>query len=161
MKHKFGKYILKTYSQSELEKYFQSCFSGIWITQINCAEKSIVEAPGGCNQYYFGKEGIIKTFNFEGVQYLAGQNYKMCIRSEAGACYVAFEAETNHFMLQVRAQFCTKDAHIESVHVKSVRAKSVRVKSVCLKSVHAKRMRVKSMLTLLTVPNKNRLCVIT
>ena len=75
--------------------------TGIWITQINCAEKSIVEAPGGCNQYYFGTEGIIKTFNFEGVQYLAGQNYKMCIRSEAGACYVAFEAETNHFMLQV------------------------------------------------------------
>ena len=74
---------------------------GIWITQINCAEKSVVEAPGGCNQYYFGKEGIIKTFNFEGVQYLAGQDYKMCIRSEAGACYVAFEAEINHFMLQV------------------------------------------------------------
>ena len=74
---------------------------GIWITQINCAEKSIVEAPGGCNQYYFGKEGIIKTFNFEGIQYLAGQDYKMCIRSEAGACYVAFEADINHFMLQV------------------------------------------------------------
>ena len=61
-----------------------------------------MEAPGGCSQYYFGKEGIIKTFNFEGVQYLAGQNYKMCIRSEAGACYVALEAEINHFMLQVR-----------------------------------------------------------
>ena len=80
--------------------------TGIWITQINCAEKSIVEAPGGCNQFYFGKEGIIKTFNFEGVQYLAGQNYKMCIRSEAGACYVAFEAETNHFMLQVLCFTC-------------------------------------------------------
>ena len=53
---------------------------GIWITQINCRGNSIVEAPGGCAQYYFGQDGVIKTFNFEGVQYLSGQNYKMCIR---------------------------------------------------------------------------------
>lgn len=74
---------------------------GIWLTQINCRENSIVQAPGGCTQYYFGKDGLIKTFNFEGVQYLAGQNYKMCIRAEQGACFVGFQAEVNHFMLQV------------------------------------------------------------
>ena len=38
---------------------------------------------------------------FEGVQYLAGQNYKMCIRAEQGACFVGFQADPNHFMLQV------------------------------------------------------------
>ncbi len=74
---------------------------GIWITQINCRELSVVQAPGGCTQYYFGRNGLIKTFNFEGVQYLAGQNYKICIRAEPGACFVGFEAEPNHFMLQV------------------------------------------------------------
>ena len=74
---------------------------GMWITQIDCTENSIVQAPGGCNQYYFGKEGIIKTFNFEGVQYLAGQNYKMCIRANQDSCFVRYFADTNHFMLQV------------------------------------------------------------
>ena len=73
----------------------------MWITQIDCTENSIVQAPGGCNQYYFGKEGIIKTFNFEGVQYLAGQNYKMCIRANQDSCFVRYFADTNHFMLQV------------------------------------------------------------
>ena len=73
----------------------------MWITQIDCTENSIVQAPGGCNQYYFGREGIIKTFNFEGVQYLANQNYKMCIRANQDSCFVRYFADTNHFMLQV------------------------------------------------------------
>ena len=38
-------------------------------------------APGGCTQLHFGLEGIIKSFNFEGVQYLNNQNYHSCIRS--------------------------------------------------------------------------------
>ena len=73
---------------------------GIWITQIDCKENSGIEAPGGCSQYHFGNEGVIKTFNFEGVQYLADQNYKICIRSEPGACFIGYAADTNHFMLQ-------------------------------------------------------------
>ena len=76
-------------------------FPGVWITQINCRDQSIVEAPSGCTQYHFGQNGLIKTFNFEGVQYLAGQNYKMCIRAEQGACFVGFQADPNHFMLRV------------------------------------------------------------
>jgi len=74
---------------------------GMWLTQINCKESSAVKAPGGCTQYHFGNEGVLKSFNFEGVQYLAAQNYKMCIRSEAGACYIGYAADTNHFMLQL------------------------------------------------------------
>ena len=80
-------------------------FEGMWITQINCHDVSVVQAPGGCDQYYFGKEGIIKTFNFEGVQYLGGLNYKMCIRAEQGACFTSFQADTNHFMLQVKSPY--------------------------------------------------------
>ena len=44
---------------------------------------------------------MVKSFNFEGVQYLAAQNYKICIRSESGACYIGYAADTNHFMLQL------------------------------------------------------------
>lgn len=60
-----------------------------------------MEAPGGCTQYHFGKEGILKSFNFEGIQYLGNQNYKICIGSVTGACYLKVEADLNHFMLQV------------------------------------------------------------
>ena len=74
---------------------------GLWLTQISCKEAPMVLAPGGCSQYHFGNEGVIKTFNFEGVQYLADQNYKICVRSEQGACFIGYAADTNHFMLQV------------------------------------------------------------
>ena len=73
---------------------------GLWITQIDCFDGSSVMAPGGCTQFHFGMEGIIKSFNFEGVQYLNNQNYKSCIRSERGACFVEFQADANHFMLE-------------------------------------------------------------
>ena len=79
--------------------------TGIWITQIDCTENSGIQAPGGCTQYHFGNDGVVKSFNFEGVQYLADQNYKMCIRSEPGACFIGFAADTNHFMLQVSIHF--------------------------------------------------------
>ena len=74
---------------------------GLWLTQISCKEAPMVQAPGGCSQYHFGNEGVIKTFNFEGVQYLADQNYKICVRSEQGACFIGYAADTNHFMLQI------------------------------------------------------------
>ena len=51
--------------------------------QIDCYDGSSVMAPGGCTQLHFGLEGIIKSFNFEGVQYLNNQNYHSCIRSAA------------------------------------------------------------------------------
>lgn len=73
---------------------------GLWITQIDCFDGSSVMAPGGCTQFHFGMEGIIKSFNFEGVQYLNNQNYKSCIRSERGSCFVEFQADANHFMLE-------------------------------------------------------------
>ena len=75
---------------------------GIWITQINCNEASgNIEAPGGCTQYHFGDEGVIKSFNFEGVQYIGNQNYKICIRAAPRACFIGVYADPNHFMLQV------------------------------------------------------------
>ena len=40
---------------------------GLWITQVNCYDGSSIKAPGGCTQYHFGSEGVIKSFNFEGI----------------------------------------------------------------------------------------------
>ena len=47
-----------------------------------------MKAPAGCTQFHFGQAGIVKSFNFEGVQYLNNQNYRICIRSErqVGSC---------------------------------------------------------------------------
>ena len=39
---------------------------GLWITQVDCFDGSSIMAPGGCTQFHFGMEGIIKSFNFEG-----------------------------------------------------------------------------------------------
>ena len=52
-------------------------------SQIDCYDGSSVMAPGGCTQLHFGLEGIIKSFNFEGVQYLNNQNYHSCIRLQS------------------------------------------------------------------------------
>ena len=40
---------------------------GLWITQVDCFDGSSIMAPGGCTQFHFGMEGIIKSFNFEGL----------------------------------------------------------------------------------------------
>jgi len=73
---------------------------GLWITQIGCDTDSSVMAPPGCTQYHFGSQSTIKSFNFEGVQYLNNQNYKICIKSDQGSCYGEFRADTNQFMLE-------------------------------------------------------------
>ena len=51
---------------------------GFWITQVDCSgvERSPIEAPKGCTQYYLGANGVVKSFNFEGVQYLTNHNYR-------------------------------------------------------------------------------------
>ena len=51
---------------------------GFWITQVDCSgvERSPIEAPKGCTQYYLGANGVVKSFNFEGVHYLTNHNYR-------------------------------------------------------------------------------------
>jgi hypothetical protein len=43
-----------------------------------CTPDSSVLAPAGCTQFHFGSQGSVKSFNFEGVQYLNNQvsNFK-------------------------------------------------------------------------------------
>ncbi len=38
-----------------------------------CTPDSSVLAPAGCTQFHFGSQGSVKSFNFEGVQYLNNQ----------------------------------------------------------------------------------------
>ena len=49
-----------------------------WGLQVDCSgvERSPIEAPKGCTQYYLGANGVVKSFNFEGVQYLTNHNYR-------------------------------------------------------------------------------------
>ena len=74
---------------------------GLWLTQMECGSNSQLRAPDGCTQYYLAEDGIIKTFNFEGVQYLANQNYRACIRSKRDACFVVYQADANQFLYQL------------------------------------------------------------
>ena len=37
---------------------------------------------------------------FPQVQYLNDQHYRTCIRAERDACYMEFQTDPNHFMLQ-------------------------------------------------------------
>ena len=74
---------------------------GMWITQIDCETTTRIQSPPGCTQYYLGTDGIVKTFNFEGVQYLANQNYRICIRAERSACHMMLATDPNQFSLQV------------------------------------------------------------
>ena len=91
---------------------------GLWISQVDCFEGSSIMAPGGCTQLYFGNDGVIKTFNFEGVQYLNNQDYRSCVRAESGACFMELRADTNHFMLEpVEAE----DMSAEIRNVKMIR----------------------------------------
>ena len=59
-------------------------------------------APTGCAQYYVGEKGVVKSFNFEGLQYFVDQDIRICIKPERGHCKIQFEAEANQFMISVK-----------------------------------------------------------
>ena len=80
--------------------------TGLWITQINCMDESAIRAPDGCAQYYMGEKGVIKSYNFEGLQYFQGQQLNICLRPEPEMCQVAFDAQSNHFLIAVSILHC-------------------------------------------------------
>ena len=59
----------------------------------------------GCLQYYFGGNiinsgtdlsgGPIQSFNFDGGFHLANQNQLVCVRREAGFCFICFAQVDN------------------------------------------------------------------
>lgn len=74
---------------------------GFWVTQVDCSSQPIIEAPAGCTQYFMSTAGTLKTFNFEGVQYLANQNYRACFRTTRSSCFMSFSADTSQFELSL------------------------------------------------------------
>ncbi|XP_059095527.1 uncharacterized protein LOC131890237 isoform X2 [Tigriopus californicus] len=74
---------------------------GFWVTQVDCSSQPIIEAPAGCTQYFMSSSGTLKTFNFEGVQYLANQNYRACFRTTRSSCFMSFSADTSQFELSL------------------------------------------------------------
>merc|ERR1719350_1677813 len=57
--------------------------------QISCT--ATWKAPTDCVQYFTGKSGTVKSYNFGGGQLLQSQIYANCIRTEAGYCAIQWK----------------------------------------------------------------------
>jgi len=57
--------------------------------QISCTAEW--KAPTDCVQYFTGKSGSVKSYNFQGSQFLKGQIYNNCIRTEKGYCAIQWK----------------------------------------------------------------------
>merc|ERR1711884_519905 len=57
--------------------------------QISCT--ATWKAPTDCVQYFTGKSGTVKSYNFGGGQLLQSQIYTNCIRTEAGYCAIQWK----------------------------------------------------------------------
>ena len=72
---------------------------GLWVTQIFCDGTRTIQAPTGCFQYHFDTSGLMKSFNYEGGQYLNNQHYRICILASSDACQIEYTSE-GEFMLE-------------------------------------------------------------
>jgi len=61
----------------------------ILMRQISCTASW--KAPTDCVQYFTGKTGTVKSYNFGGGQFLQSQIYTNCIRTEAGYCAIQWK----------------------------------------------------------------------
>jgi len=59
------------------------------VTQLSCNDPTVASQQG-CFQYHTGVTGTIQSYNFAGGRQLVGQNYKNCIRQEAGMCCIQY-----------------------------------------------------------------------
>jgi len=61
----------------------------IKVTQYSCNDPTVASQQG-CFQYHTGITGTLQSYNFAGGRQLVGQNYKNCIRQEAGYCCIQY-----------------------------------------------------------------------
>jgi len=61
----------------------------ILLRQISCTASW--KAPTDCVQYFTGKSGSVKSYNFAGSQFLQSQIYNNCIRTEKGYCAIQWK----------------------------------------------------------------------
>jgi len=70
----------------------------IHVTQYDRSNSVNLAGQAGCLQYHTGNEGIVNSFNWQGVgdengpvsTHLSNQDYKVCIRQTAGYCYICW-----------------------------------------------------------------------
>jgi len=67
----------------------------IKVTQYSCNDPTVASQQG-CFQYHTGITGTIQSYNFAGAQQLAAQNYKNCIKQEAGYCCIQYTVISYH-----------------------------------------------------------------
>jgi len=60
--------------------------------QISCTASW--KAPTDCVQYFTGKSGNVKSYNFAGSQMLLSQTYQNCIRTELGMCAIQWKVSS-------------------------------------------------------------------
>jgi len=73
----------------------------IYITQYSCGQEDL-GGPPGCLQYYTGATGVVKNFGYPAANtatstaadstHLQNQNYQVCVRRNAGSCYICWAA---------------------------------------------------------------------
>ena len=58
-----------------------------------CINNIYISAPEGCLQYFTDREGLISSFNWDGLnsrQYMPNQHYSICFKRGAADCQVRF-----------------------------------------------------------------------
>ena len=51
---------------------------GLWITQLPCDGSRLLTAPTGCFQYFLESSGILRSYNYQGEQYLNNEVIMLC-----------------------------------------------------------------------------------
>ena len=76
------------------------------VTQLSCDDSSVA-SQHGCFQYFTGLTGTIQSYNLAETLELVGQNYKNCIRQEAGYCCIEYVPTS----FQLGAETCVDAAN--------------------------------------------------
>jgi len=76
----------------------------IKVTQYSCSDPCVA-SQAGCFQYHTGVTGTLQSYNLAGGAQLQAQNYKNCIRQEAGYCCIQYTV----ISYDISSMDCTKD----------------------------------------------------
>ena len=84
----------------------------IRVSQLECNVRW--KPRSGCTQWFTGTTGTIQSYNFAGGHHLAGQDYTICIREEAGYCSITYSADTFKISLGLDATPAVANTHSAS-----------------------------------------------
>ena len=73
---KYVEFVVVTVGEASIEggNFQTSDYNwGLWITQLPCDGSRLLTAPTGCFQYFLESSGIMRSYNYQGGQYLNNQ----------------------------------------------------------------------------------------